>query len=169
MIKKLKIKNRGFSLLEISLYLAILSTLVFGIGAFVNLVSVTRIKNQTMTEVDQQAFQIIENVTQTIRNANTVVFPTIGQISSSLTMVDGDNNTVVFEIVGDKFTVNRGNGVINLSNEKVTVENLLFKDLSRVGTPAVIQINFTISYNNISGNQNYNYSKTYVASASLFK
>lgn len=169
MIKKLKIKNYGFSLLEVVLYLAILSTLVFGIGLFVNLVSVARVRNQTMTEVDQQALQIIQNITMAIHNAKSVTAPTIGQNQDNLIIVDSGNNTNTFALNSGILSVDKGAGFINLNNGLIIVTDLLFKNLSRAGTPDIIQINFTVTYKNDSNNQNYNYIKNYVASAYLSK
>ena len=169
MDRKPQNKNYGFTLLEVILYLAILSTMVFGIGSFVNLVSVSRVKNQVMTEVDMQAFQIIQNITEDIRNAKSIVSPTIGQNQNSLTIINTDDSQKVFVLEGDTFTVNNGTGAIDLNNNQVLVKELIFKNLSRTETPDIIQINFTISYNNNSGNENYNYSKSYVASAYLSK
>jgi hypothetical protein len=169
MIKKLKIKNYGFTLFEVILYVSILSTMVFGIGSFVNLVSQVRARSQTMAEVDAQASEIIQNMTQIIRNSNSISSPLIGENQISLNLIDKDNNSAIFSLDGDKVMVDYGTGTTFLNNDRVFVEDLLFKNLSRQGTPTIIQINFTISYKNNSENKNYDYSKTYVASASLSK
>lgn len=169
MINKLQNKNRGLTLVEVILYLAILSTLVFGIASFVNLVTVARVKNQVINEVDQQAIQIIQNIAQNIRNANSITTPIIGQSVNNLVILDVNNNTITYMLNSGILTINRGSGDVNLNNNRVIISDLLFKNLARVGTPSIIQINFTLSYNNISGSQNYNYIKTYVASANLSK
>ena len=108
MINKLQNKNYGFTrtlkvvcgftLVEVILYVAILSTLVFGIASFVDLISVTRVKNQTINEVDQQAVQIIQNIAQNIRNAKSITTPTIGQSGSNLVILDVSNNTITYAL-----------------------------------------------------------------------
>lgn len=181
MIKKLQNKNRacpnsyvkrcgrGVTLVEVVLYLAILSTLVFGIASFVDLISVVRVKNQAIIEVNQQAALIIQNMAQNIRNAKSVTTPTIGQSGNNLVILDVSNNTITYALNSGILTINRGPGGLNLNNNRVLISNVVFKNLSRASTPSIIQINFTLSYNNVSGNQNYNYIKTYVASANLSK
>lgn len=169
MTKKTQPTNHGSTLLEVILYLAILSTLVFGIASFVNLISVSRVKSQTMTEVDQQAFQIIGVITEAIRNAESINVPAVGQEQESLTLLDSENNTINFSLDGNNITINRGVGNVNLNNDRVIANNLSFKNLSRINTPDIIQINFTLTSNNSSNNQIYNYSKTYVATSRLFK
>lgn len=160
---------RGFTLLEMILYLAILSTLVFGIASFVNLISVARVKNQTITEVEGQALQIMEIMTQAIHNAESITTPTFGQNQNNLSLLDSNNNTVEFGLADGVVTVDRGVGPVSLNNDRVALSNLEFKNLSRSGTRDIIQINFTLSHNNNSGEQLYNYSRTYVAATRLLK
>lgn len=169
MIKKTTPYKKGFTLLEVILYLAIVSTLVFGIGSFVEIVSASRVKSQTMTEVDQQALQIISSITETIRNAESVSTPLLGQEEQSLTVLDSIGTPTTIGLDGQRIIINRGSGVVQLSNNRVSIDSLAFKNLSRVDTPTIIQITITLSYNNTSGNHLYNYSKTYVASSGLFK
>jgi hypothetical protein len=65
--------------------------------------------------------------------------------------------------------MSRGGGDISLNNSRVVVNNLVFKNLSRAGTPDIVQINFDISFQNNFGSQGYNYSKSYIANAQLYK
>lgn len=170
MTKRFRVTNKsGITLLEVILYLAILSTLVFGIGSFVDLVKNVRVKNQVIAEVDQQALQIIQIITQTIHNAQSISSPTLGQEQSSLVLVDLNNNFFIFALADDSITIDRGVGAVNLNNDRVLASDLLFKNLSRAGTPDIIQINFTLTYNNDLDNQIYNYSKTYVTATRIFK
>ncbi len=170
MINKLRNKNqnkRGFTLLEVTLYIAILSTLVFGIGAFINLVSTVRVKSHVVSEVNQQALQIIQTLTVDIRTANNITIPSIGQAGASLTLTDSSSNEVEFTLTDGVLSVDRGAGAVELSNSRVVLSDLEFKNLSRPSTPDMIHITFTLSYVNDINHESYDYSKTYVATALL--
>ena len=169
MIKKLKNKNHGFTLLETILYVAILSTLVFGIASFVGLVSEVRVKNQVMSEVDQQAVQILEAVKVAVQSGESVSSPTIGQSQNILQIVNIDDSMTVFSLDSGVFTIDRGDGPTSLHNNRVVVDSVIFRNLSHVGTPSIVRVTINLSYKNISINQIYNYSKTYVAGAQLSK
>lgn len=160
--------NRS-SLLEVILYVAILSTLVFGVASFINLISVARVKNQTITEVSGQAVQIIEAITRVVQNAKSISNPSTGEESSTLEVVDFNNNPISIVFSGSDIGIDRGSGNINLNNSRVTVNDFLFKNLSRPGTPDIIQVNFTLTYNTSSLDYFYNYSKTYVTAISINK
>ncbi len=159
----------GSSLLEVILYVAILSTLVFGVASFINLISVARVKNQTITEVSGQAVQIIEAITRVVQNAKSISNPSTGEESSTLEVVDFNNNPISIVFSGSDISIDRGSGNINLNNSRVTVNDFLFKNLSRPGTPDIIQVNFTLTYNTSSLDYFYNYSKTYVTAISINK
>ncbi len=169
MLNKNQIQDTGFSLLEVILYIAILSTLVFGVASFVNLVSTSRIKAQVISEVNQQAIQIAQVITRDIRNAKSIVLPSAGQIENSLLLIDSEDRQVEFVLVEGKIVVNRGAGAVELNNSRVYLSDLEFKNLSRSSTPDIIQIIFTLSYANNIQDELYNYSKNYVVTASLYK
>lgn len=161
--------NTGFTLLETSLYVAIVATLVFGIGAFVNLVSSARIKGQAVNEVNAQAIQVMQAITYAIRNAAHVVSPGVGENQTHLEVVDIENNTISFNLNDGVLYVNRSGENTSLTNSRVTMTDLEFKNLSKPSTPDIIQINFTLNHVDELGGEPYNYSKTYVGTAALSK
>lgn len=64
--------------------------------------------------------------------------------------------------------IKEGTGsVVPLTNNKVQVSGLTFKNLTRSGTPGIVQISFTISRVNLGGRNEYDYQKTFTASAAL--
>jgi type II secretory pathway pseudopilin PulG len=56
---------------------------------------------------------------------------------------------------------------IDLTGDDVQIDNLTFKNLSRSSTSNLIQISFTLSHVNSSGRNEYDYQKTFTASAEL--
>lgn len=70
------------------------------ISVFLSTLLESRIKNQTIAEVEQQGIQVMQIMSQTIRNSNSVTLPTIGTNGSSLTLTVpvGSKNPTVFDL-----------------------------------------------------------------------
>jgi prepilin-type N-terminal cleavage/methylation domain-containing protein len=57
--------------------------------------------------------------------------------------------------------------VVPLTNDNVAVSGLTFKNLSRSGTPGVVQVSFTISRVNTNGRNEFEYQKTFTTTVAL--
>lgn len=68
-------KQKGFTLIELLLYVSIVGAIIFSIAGFLSLSMQSRVKNQTIAEVEQQGVQIMQSLTQTIRNASAISIP----------------------------------------------------------------------------------------------
>ena len=162
--------KQGFTLVEVLLYVIILSAMTLTISVLLFLIFQSRVKGQTIAEVEQNGQRIMQIVTQTIRNADSITSPAIGTSASSLTLVvpTGAKSPTIFDLSGSVFRVKEGVGTnIALSNSRVVVSGLSFYNTSRTGTPGVIKIQFTLSHLNPSGRNEYNYSETFYGSATL--
>ncbi len=131
----------------------------------------SRIKNQSIGDVNQQGLQVMQLVTQTIRNAKTVDFPSIGATSTSLSMTMSDPllSPTVFDIVNGSVRITEGsNAPILLTNSHVAVSSLLFQNISSVGsTDRIVRISFTIDHINTSGRNENSFTKSFTGSATL--
>lgn len=166
-----KINNQaGFTLLELLLYVAIVGTLLTSIVAFFGLALDSRVKNQTIAEVDTQGKHLMDTITQAVRNAQSVNSPGVAGNEALLDLETNSaaENPTVFELSGDSLVMREGaNAPINLSGRNVVVSNLSFKNLSRPATRSTIQISFSIARVNPSGQNQYDYQQTFISSASL--
>jgi len=163
-------KNKGFTLIELLLYIAISSIILLITSLFLSTLLESRVKNQTISEVEQQGVQVMQIITQTIRNGDIVNSPTAGTSSASLSLntFTPANNPTVFDLSSGVIQIKEGTStVIPLTNSKVTASSLSFLNLSRSSTPGVVQVSFTISYLNLSGRNEYSFTKNFIGSASL--
>lgn len=166
----MKIYQKGFTLIELLLYISIASIIVFTTASLLRFSLESRVKNQTIAEVEQEGAQVMALITQTIRNGTAINSPTIGTSDTSLSVavVTGANSPTVFDLSSGRIRVKEGTGATtNLTSSKVTVSNLNFQNLSRTGTPNTIRISFTITYTNSSGRNEYDFTKTFYGSANL--
>jgi len=162
--------NSGFTIIELLLYVAISSIILLVTSLFLSTLLEARVKNQIIAEVEQQGVQVMQIITQTIRNAELVNSPANGASGSSLSLNTSLASTTpsIFDLSAGVVRIKEnGNSVINLTNSKVSVSNLSFYNLSRPGTPGVIKISFTISAINNSNRNEYSFSSLFTGSASL--
>lgn len=166
-------RTRGFTLIELLLYVSIVSTVLGAITLFLSLSLSSGVKNQSISEVNQQGIAIIERVTTTARNADSVTSPAVGASGSTLAlaMPAAAISPTIFDAsisTPSAFQVKEGGGnTIPLTNNKVTVSGLAFKNLSKANTPGTIQISFTLSRVNTSGRNEYDYQKQFITTVTL--
>lgn len=169
-IKNSKNKSGGFTLIELILYVGIASILLLAISFFLAMLIQSRIKNQTIAEVEQQGLQVMQIITQTARNSEAITSPAPGASASLLTLdvINVANDPTVFNISSNAIRVTEGiNSAIALTNSRVNVSNLTFQNLSRANTPGAIRIQFTITHINPEGRNEYSFAKTFIGSATL--
>jgi Tfp pilus assembly protein PilW len=162
--------HRGFTLIELLLYTAISATLLLAISIFLSMLLQSQTKNQTIVEVEQQGTMAMQIITQTIRNATAINSPAQGTSASLLSenVLDISKSPTIFDLLSGVLRIKEGAGsAISLTNNRVAVSNLTFQNLSRPGTPGTIRIQFTVSYINLGGRNEYNYTKTFLGSASI--
>ena len=147
--------KKGFTLLEMIIYIAIFSIFIIGFFSFSNNIINSRIHNQNIIEVNTQGSQIINVITQNIRNGSSIEI-----LSNDVLVVDDivfskNNNILYFE--------QGSNDPIALHNERVLIDNLSFLNLSQDQKPDIVRIRFNLNsaYNN--------YSNSFYGTASLRK
>lgn len=165
--------NRGFTLIELLLYIAIVSVVVFVIAGLITSVLQSRVKNQTVADVEQEGAYVMQLITQTVRNATAVNSPAIGASSASLSVnvTSAPSSPTVFDSSAGVLRITEGAGSpVSLTSSHVTVSSLLFKNLSVAALPqGSIRISFTITHVNTSGRNEFTYSKTFTGAADLRK
>jgi Tfp pilus assembly protein PilW len=169
---KLFCKNqKGFSLVEMLLYVSISSVILLSLSLLLTSLFSSRVKSQSIADVDQQGMQVLQLITQTVRNAKSVDFPSIGATSTSLsvTMPDPMLSPTVFDLTNGTVRITEGsNQSIKLTNSHVTVTSLLFQNISSASsTDRIVRTSFTVSYNNVSGRNERSFVKSFTGSATL--
>lgn len=162
--------QKGFTLIELLLYVAISAAILLATTLFLSLLLQSRIKNQTVSEVDSQGVHVMQHITQAVRNADDVTAPTLGNTGAllSLVTVSVATNPTIFDLASGAIQIKESSGaVVPLTNNRVVVSNVQFSNLSRVDTPGTVRVQFTITSVNNSGRNEYSYSKTFASTATL--
>lgn len=162
--------SKGFTLIELILYVSIVSTTVLLVANMLHTILATRVKNQTVEEVEQAGGFVMQQITQTIRNATGVDSPTPGNSANnlSLSVVEGAKNPTKFDRSSNSVRIIEGiSPSLTLTSNKLSVTDLNFQNLSRPTTQNTLRIQFSISHKNPEGQNEYDYSQTFTTSASL--
>lgn len=164
-------KQKGFTLIEILLYISISVAILLFVSLFLSILLDTKTKNQTIAEVDQQGMQALEIMTQTLRNAKAINSPAVGASSPTAFSIDTQDpvkNPTIFDISNGIIRIKEGAGSpINLTSTNVTASGANFENITRPTTNGMMRIQFVLTYVNSSGRNQYNYTKTFYNSISL--
>lgn len=162
--------QKGFTLIELLLYISISSIILLSISLFLSILIKSRVKNQTIAEVEQQGLQVMQIITQTVRNSTTINSPAQGVSDTSLSIntIVPANNPTVFDLSSSAIRIKEGTAaVIPLINSRVAASGLSFSNLSLTGTPGTVRIQFTLTNINNVGTNEYSFAKTFIGSATL--
>lgn len=163
--------QRGLTLVEMLLYVSISSIILLSLSVFLTFLLSQRIKNQSISDVNQQGLQVIQLMTQTVRNARSVDTPLIGATSSSLsmTMTDPSLSPTVFDVSGGVIRIKEGNNaVIPLTNSHVNIQSFIIQNISSASsTDRMVRISFTVDHINPDNRNENSFSKSFIGSATL--
>lgn len=171
-MKKCFLENnyKGTSFIELVIYMAIAIIMIGSIASFVISNKKMGDANRVIAEVELQGADVMQIITQSIRNSESVNSPLAGSSGSSISLVTdtSGNNPTVFDLSDGKIRIKKGsNAAIELNSNQVQISNLNFQNLSDTGAPDSIRVSFDINYLNPGDKPELNYQKTYHGSASL--
>ena len=169
---KFKTKN-GFTLIELILYVALISVFVTGAVYFAWDIIYGRVKSGVQLEVSQNLRLASKRIIQEIRNAEGV--SSIGVSTISLVMEDSARNPTAFDVSNGRLRIGFGSSgscptsaPCTLTSDQVTVTELTFTDLSSGGGETVnVSFTITLESNNPSGRQEWERSDTFSTSVEL--
>ncbi len=162
--------KQGFTLIEMLVYTAIFSVMIFALVAYMSTLSQSQIRNQAVLEVNDQGVQALRVITQNLRNATVINSPTLGTSANSLSVntTSAGTTPTLFTLSGGILYLTQGtNAAVALTNNKVTVSNLSFSNVSRPSTFGTVKVSFTLTSITNSSKAEYNYSNTFYGSGTL--
>lgn len=164
------IQKKAFTLVETLLYISLTSLILISISAFLGTLMSIRGRNQSISEVDQQATQILQFLSRTIQTAESINAPSQGVTLDSLSLQTSNPalNPTIISLSGSTLQLQEGgNTPIVLSSNLVNISNVSFTNVMvHTDTPS-IRFSFTISFNNPDGRKELDISKTYYGTATI--
>ena len=164
--------RRGVTLVELLLYVSLMAVMLLGVSILLAVLLSSRVKNQTIAEVEQQGVQVLKTITNTIRNSENIISPLGGTSAASLVldMLDATKDPTTFDLSASTVRITEGaSSPLPLTGARLIASGLEFQNLSRPATPGTVRIKFTLAHINPETKNEFEYSKTFHASASLRK
>ena len=115
-----KKKKAGFTLIEILLYISLVSIVVFGISNFFVLIQRVKVKNQIIATVNSEGTFVSDFLSRAIRESTGVVFPPPGGSSGVLRLTIPGSNSL-FGLMHERFLVAKSGVITPLTDDRVTV------------------------------------------------
>lgn len=163
-------KHNGFTLIETLLYISIAFVILSTVSIFFRLSLESRVKNQTIAEVEQQGIRVMQIITQTIRNSEGINSPAQGTSGSSLSLnvAVAEDDPAIFNLSEGILQITEGaSSAVNLTNSNIEVTDLSFTNLSRDNTFGIVRVEFTLDHVNTENRNEFNFTKTFYGSATL--
>lgn len=163
--------KKGFTLIELLLYSGLASIVIATVAAFYASLLSARVNQETISEVEQQGQAVLSQITQAIRNAESVTTPTAAASGSSLVLdvYDSASDPTTYDLSSGAIRICEGSGctATALTGSNVTVSSLTFRNVTNTGSPGSVRVEFTMNSAGNTTRQEYDYQKNFYATASL--
>ncbi len=162
--------KNGFTLIELLLYSAVSVTIILATSALYATIMQVHLKTQTIATVEEQGAHIALVMTQTIRNARRIATPTPAteDVVLQATMNDPNVDPTIFRLVNGTLIVSQGkHNSEALNNTRVAITDLTFQNASPSAQFDSIKMQFTVMRTSTEARNEFSYSKTFSATASI--
>jgi competence protein ComGC len=145
---------RGVTLVEMLLYISIVSIFLFSIATFSSSVVKIKVSSQTQNEVNQQSLQMMNMLSYIIKNAQYVASPSVGISSSTLILgirYPSLATTTLYVASGTLFVQEGTSTSVALTGNRITVSSLSFTPVKASSTTwGSVTLYYTLSHYNPS-------------------
>jgi Tfp pilus assembly protein PilW len=163
--------TKGFTLLEVILYISLAVFALFATSILFSLVLEAKLKQEAIAEVEEQGSLVLRIVTQTIRNANGLNNLSPGNSNTnnlSLITPSTDTNPTIFNLVNGALESTIGlKETTRLTSPYVAMSDLRFQNLGQNNTTGTVRIQFTLTTTNAQKGYQYAYQQTFYGSATI--
>ncbi|MBI3380277.1 hypothetical protein HY029_05995 [Candidatus Gottesmanbacteria bacterium] len=143
MAKLLK-KNFGFSIIEIIIYIGMLSVFIVVLtNIFISTIDI-KLESESIAGIEQDGRYLIAKLAYDINRAQSITSPSLGATGNTLQItVNGVNET--FTLTNGKIQITKNSSTDDLNGYDSLVSNLTFQRLGNVSGKNNVKISFTIS------------------------
>ncbi len=152
--------NRGFSLIELLVYITILSGILIAASNMFISLSKGQAQSQAKSDVDSSIRFVTELIRQDVKNASSITTPTTGSSGSTLVLIRG-GISITYDLSSGSLSRKEGsNSAVNITSNNITVGTPSFTRLENTSvafgnTNISILVNIPFSYNSTSPDRSY--------------
>ncbi|MFQ6049562.1 MAG: PilW family protein [Candidatus Paceibacterales bacterium] len=169
--------KKGFTLMEILVYIGILAIIVLAASSFFLWISRSNTKAKVTRETLDNARRAMEIITYEIKEAEGIYTPTsafstsTGQLSLETTkyLLRGEDTTYIdFYLCQKRLCLKKeGQNPIAFTSDRVEIKNLEFSQIATTSTIPSVQINLRVDYKTPAAKPEYQASINTTSTASL--
>lgn len=128
--------KKGFTFIELIVYVALMA-IILNVGVyFVWQMIEGKAKNVAYLEVERNSIIALDKISYQAKKAKSIEIPGQGQENSQLTLIMPDDSRIRFYLQESSLFLEKNGNSAPLTNRKVVVEEIVFKNLSSVIGPA---------------------------------
>lgn len=144
-LKKIKMGEKGSTLIEMLLYMGLLSILlVILTDIFISILDV-RLESESTSQVEQDGRFILSRLSYDLNRAEAISSPAnLGDTANSLLLTVG-GVTYNYTLSGGNLQLNNGSTADNLNGSETNLSNITFQKLGNSGGKETVDIQFTIN------------------------
>jgi prepilin-type N-terminal cleavage/methylation domain-containing protein len=163
-------RQKGFTLVELLLYLAIFSMVMTGMISYVMSVSMARSKNEVIESGQANIRYALSPIRENIRACDAVVTPSDGVSSNQLVLdMPGTTANITFSVVSGRLVMSQtGYSDIYLTDNRLQVTSLVFTNTASVSKRDNINIQLSVA-SKVTDGVGFNYAETYHTSVTRRK
>lgn len=142
--------RRGFTLLELLIYIAIISVVLIVATKLSSQVLAVKAKSTALSEVNRNARFVMDRIVTEVGEADAIAAGTVfgtnpGRLE--LTVTDLGNSPTVFAVTDGTLTVQLGSGpALPLTSSQVTVTGFTLQDMSRQPGTRSVAVSLELQY-----------------------
>ena len=164
----MSINKKGFTLIELTIYLSIAIIFLLGTVDFILTINSIRQRGFIVAEVENQGLRMMTAITDQIRNSSGINSPAGTGSVLSLVSKNVNTNPIIFSVVNNKLQMAEGdNAAVILHNDLVQVEGFYLQNSSRTDTKGSIRIELILKFKSDSEDPKKNYRQTFYGSATV--
>lgn len=136
---------KGFTLIELSIYMGILATLLLILTRFFIAALDAQIESQTTSSVAQDGRFILSRLTYDVTNADSLVIPSVIEDEGANLQIVKNSINYSYSLNGDNLIITNDNGTDVLNSPETKISNLKFKRIGNSGGKPTVQIKLTVT------------------------
>jgi len=152
-------QNKGFSLMEFLIYIAVFAGVATILVAILTTVSRISVRQSATDELNQQTFFIQSTIQRLVREASLIENPAgVSSTTLKLRMASStlDPTLIYTDASGTAIYLKQGNkDATSLTTDKVKVPNFSITKYENPGGLAVVQVDLTLAYNSSNPQQQF--------------
>jgi len=137
------IKNKGFTLVELLIYMALVSIFLLVLLDVFTTTLNSKLASESTSAISYDSRYILSKLSYDVNNADGVTSPALGITDTSLQLTSG-GVTSTYALAGGKFAKTVGGVSMSLNGTDTQLDSISFKNLGNAGGKPTIQVVYIV-------------------------